>query len=390
MDSPVHGFAAPGFEPVRAAFVANFERPEDYREVGAALAVFRRGDCVVDLWGGHADRALTRPWRRDSLVNLWSTTKGVAALCLARLVDRGALAYDQRVAGFWPEFAAAGKDRITVAQILSHQAGLPGFAEPTSLDELYDQPLCAARLAAQAPLWAPGSANGYHAATWGVLVAEIVRRVDGRSIARFLADEVAGPVGADVHIGLPRPLEDRLAETIPPANPVDVGAMELTPAMALALASPAMDPAAPNSRAWRSAELPAMNGHGSAQGLARLYAAALSPDFLSAATLEAMTVVAADRPDLVIGFNPQWGMGMTRNGSGLFGPLPDVFGHGGWGGSVGCAHRGTGIAMGYVLNHMGPDLVGDPRATALCTAVFECAVELESAAYRSDGACSTS
>ena len=181
MTAAVHGFAAPGFEPVREAFAANFERPADYREVGAALAVFRRGERVVDLWGGHADPARTRPWRRDTLVNLWSTTKGVAALCVARLVDRGALAYGQRVADFWPQFAAAGKGQITVAQILSHQAGLPGFAEPTSLDELYDQELCAARLAAQAPLWEPGTANGYHAATWGVHVAEIVPPAEGRA-----------------------------------------------------------------------------------------------------------------------------------------------------------------------------------------------------------------
>lgn len=369
----IGGFVVPGFEPVRGAFAANFERPHASRELGAALAVYRRGECVVDLWGGYCDKSRTRPWTRDTLVNLWSTTKGIAALCVARLVDRGALDYADRVADHWPDFAAAGKAEVTVAQLLSHQAGLPGFAKPIVADDLFDQPACAARLAAQAPLWQPGTANGYHAATWGVLVAELVRRVDGRTIGRMLAEELAGPAGADFHIGLPATREDWVAALVPPEQPVDLGALELNPAMVMALASPQLDPARANEPGWRAAELPALNGHGSAQGIARLYAGALSGELFSAETLAAMTHVAADRTDLVLGFNPQWGMGVARNASGMFGPLPDVFGHSGWGGSFGCAHRGTGIAIGYALNHMGPELVGDPRATALCEAVFGCA-----------------
>jgi len=306
------------------------------------------------------------------LVNLWSTTKGIAALCVARLVDRGSLSYADRVADHWPEFAAAGKRDVTVAQMLSHQAGLPGFAEAVTLDDLFDQEGCAARLAAQAPLWEPGTANGYHAATWGVLAAELVRRVDGRTIGRFLAEELAGPAGADFHIGLPPALDSRVADLVPPDRPVDLAALEMNPAMMMALASPALDPARANGRDWRAAELPAMNGHGSAQGIAKLYAGAISGEMLSPDALAAMTRIAADRIDLVIGFNPQWGMGVATNGSGMFGPLPDVFGHSGWGGSFGCAHRPSGLAIGYALNHMGPELVGDPRATALCAAVFAC------------------
>ena len=371
----IRGDAAPGFEAVREVFAANFARPEAYREIGAALAVYRHGDCVVDLWGGHADRARTRPWERGTLVNLWSTTKGIAALCVAQLVDRGLLGYADRVADHWPDFAAAGKQDVTVAQMLSHQAGLPGFADAVTLDDLFDQAGCAARLAAQAPLWEPGTANGYHAATWGVLVAELVRRVDGRTIGRFLAEELAGPAGAHFHIGLPAALDDRVAELVPPDRPVDLAALDMNPAMAMALASPALDPARANGRDWRAAELPAMNGHGSALGIARLYAAALAGDLLSADTLAAMTRIAADRTDLVIGFNPQWAMGVATNGSGMFGPLQDVFGHSGWGGSFGCAHRPSGIAIGYAPNHMGPELVGDPRATALCEAVFACAAQ---------------
>jgi CubicO group peptidase (beta-lactamase class C family) len=368
----IEGKVSPGFEAVSDAFAANFERPEAYRELGASLAIYRHGECVVDLWGGYADRAKARPWTRDMLVNLWSTTKGIAALCVARLVDRGALAYADRVAEHWPEFAAAGKQDVTVAQMLSHQAGLPGFADAILLEDLFDQESCAARLAAQAPLWEPGTANGYHAATWGVLVAELVRRVDGRTIGRFLAEELAGPAGADFHIGLPEALDDRVAELVPPDRPVDLAALDMNPAMMMALASPALDPARANGRDWRAAELPAMNGHGSAQGIARLYAGALSGTLVSPGTLAAMAAIAADRTDLVIGFNPQWGMGVASNVSAMFGPLPDVFGHGGWGGSFGCAHAPTDIAIGYALNHMGPELVGDPRATALCEAVFRC------------------
>jgi CubicO group peptidase (beta-lactamase class C family) len=371
--APVQGEVAAGFEPVRERFAAHFDLPEDYREVGAALAVFRHGECVVDLWGGHVDRARRHLWGRDTLVNLWSTTKGVTAMAIARLVDHGKLRYEDRIAGFWPEFAAAGKERVTVAQLLSHQAGLPGFAKPTSLDDLYDQELCAARLAAQAPLWEPGEANGYHAITFGVLAAEIVRRIDGRSIGRFVAEELARPAGADFFIGLPAALVDRRAETIPPEHPADLSGVEMSPAMVLGLGSPAMDPNRPNEEAWLGAELPALNGHGSASGLARLYAALIGGALVGEATLDAMTRIAADRDDLVIGLNPQWAMGVATNGSGMFGPEPETFGHGGWGGSVGCAHRRSGLAIGYVLNHMGPELVGDPRATGLCRAIFECA-----------------
>lgn len=372
----IAGIVAPGFEPVRDAFAANFERPAASCELGAALAVYRHGACVVDLWGGHADRARTRPWTRETLVNLWSTTKGIASLCVARLVDRGALAYADRVAEHWPDFAVAGKAEITVGQLLSHQAGLPGFADPVSVEDLFDQPASAARLAAQAPLWPPGTANGYHAVTWGVLVAELVRRVDGRTIGRLLAEDLAGPAGADFQIGLAPAFTDRVAELVPPDLPVDLAALELNPAMVMALASPQLEPARANDADWRAAELPALNGHGSAQGVARLYAAALSGALVSPETLAAMTQIAADRDDLVIGFNPQWGMGVANNASGMFGPLPDVFGHSGWGGSFGCAHRESGIAIGYALNHMGPELVGDPRATGLCTAVFGCVGDL--------------
>lgn len=371
MPPAIHGHVAPGFERIADAFAANFARTGACAEIGASLAVYRHGECVVDLWGGHADRAATRPWQRDTLVNLWSTTKAIAALCIALLVARGRLDYDDPVATHWPAFAAAGKAEVTVAQLLSHQAGLPGFAEPTSIDDLFDHELCAARLAAQAPLWPPGTANGYHAATFGFLASELVRRTDGRPLGRFLADELAGPLGADFYIGLDPGFEDRVAELVPPEQPADLSGVEMNAAMILALGSPAMDPHRANTRAWRAADLPALNGHGSAQGIAKLYAAMLDPAGpCPPATIGRMTAVVADRDDLVLGFNPGWSMGVAHNASGMFGPHPATFGHSGWGGSFGCGDVATGIAIGYACNHMGPDLVGDPRAAALCAAVF--------------------
>jgi CubicO group peptidase (beta-lactamase class C family) len=183
----IEGYVAPGLEPVRDAFAGNFARTGDYQEIGASLCVYRKGERILDLWGGHADKARTRAWSADTLVNVWSTTKLAAAVCVALLVDRGLIAYGQPVAEVWPAFAQAGKGEITIAQVMSHQAGLPGFAEPTTLDDLYDWDLVCDRLAAQAPVFAPGSANSYHAATYGFLAGEIVRRAGGKTLGVLFA-----------------------------------------------------------------------------------------------------------------------------------------------------------------------------------------------------------
>jgi len=372
----VHGSVAPGLEAVRDAFAANFRRTGDYAEVGAALCVYRRGEKIVDLWGGHADAARTRPWTADTLVNVWSTTKATAAVAVARLVDRGAIAYDQPVAEVWPEFAAAGKGAITIAEVMSHQAGLPGFVEPTTLDDFYDWDRVCARLAAQTPVFAPGTLNSYHAATYGFLAGEIVRRVSGVSLGTLLREEVTGPLGADVHIGLPAAEDGRVAELLPPENPAVVPLDQLPLPVRLGLSNPEQDPARVNTRAWRAAELPALNGHASARGVARFCAALAEGGtldgvrVLSPGALAQMTAIVADRDDLLLGFNPQWGMGVAHNLIGVYGPNPRTFGHSGWGGSFGCADPDARVAIGYVMNHMGPELVGDPRGKSLADAVF--------------------
>ncbi|WP_372784748.1 serine hydrolase domain-containing protein [Phenylobacterium sp.] len=376
MDIVIEGFAAPGLESVRETFAANFARKGDYQELGAAFCVYRDGEPIVDLWGGFADAARTRPWSADTLVNVWSTTKLAAAVAVARLVDRGLIAYDQPVADVWPEFAAAGKAGVTIAEAMSHQAGLPGFTEPTTLDDLYDWDLICDRLAAQAPVFPPGTASSYHAVTYGFLAGEIVRRASGQSLGALFRDEIAGPLGADFHISLPAWQEPRVAELLGPKSPVDTSAMDLPAPARMALGNPEQDPVRPNDRRWRAAELPALNGQASARGVARL-AAALARGgeldgarILSEATVAAMSAIVADRPDLMLGFNPQWGMGVAHNLIGVFGTNPRTIGHSGWGGSFGCADPDGRIAIGYVLNQMGSELVGDPRGKGLADAVY--------------------
>jgi len=376
VDIVIKGFVAPGLEAVRETFAANFAREGDYQEVGAAIRVYRDGRPIVDLWGGFADRAGTKPWTADTLVNVWSTTKLAAAMAVAWCVDRGLVGYDQPVADLWPEFAQAGKAGVTVAQVMSHQAGLPGFAAPTAIDDFYDAELICARLAAQAPVFPPGSANSYHAVTYGFLTGEIVRRTSGRTLGELFRDEIAGPLGADFHIGLPASQEPRVAELLPPRRPVDASTLDLPVPARMALSNPEQDPTRPNQRRWRAAELPALNGQASARGVARLAAVLAGGGaldgvrILSEGAVQAMSAVVADRPDLMLGFNPQWGMGVAHNLIGVFGTNPATIGHSGWGGSFGSADPDGRIAIGYVLNQMGSELVGDPRGKGLADAVY--------------------
>lgn len=377
----IFGTVAPGFEAAREAFAENFAREGDYQEVGASFAAFHRGQCVVDLWGGHADRARTRVWTRDTLGNVWSTTKGITATAVAILVDRGALRYEDKVASLWPEFAQNGKGGVTVAQILSHQAGLPGFVEPTTVEDQCDWQGCCAKLARQAPVWEPGTATSYHAMTFGWLAGEIVRRAAKTSIGRFIRDGIAKPLDADLFVGLPESADARAADMIGPKRIVDISALPLPDAARMALVNPQQDPEAPNTRAWRAAEIPAANGQASAAGLARLYAALANGGTLDGVKLLSREAVArmtapatsGGRQDMFLGFADFWGMGMALNTPGIYGPNPRAFGHSGWGGSFGCADPDAGVAIGYVCNQMGPELVGDPRTAGLCKAVLDSA-----------------
>jgi CubicO group peptidase (beta-lactamase class C family) len=388
----IHGTVAPGYERVRDAFAANFA---ERGETGASVAVVAGGQPVVHLWGGWADRARTQAWQRDTLTNVWSTTKAMTALCALVLIDRGELDPDAPVARYWPEFAAAGKADIPVRWVLSHRAGLAALSQPVTQDDLLDWAKMTSLLAAQAPLWPPGTVSGYHAVTFGYLVGEVVRRVTGQSLGRFFAAEVAGPLGADFHIGLAEADLARCAQLHnlpapapgePPGRAARLGAADLSgyPALAAALGQPATRFRG-NDRGWRMAEIPAANGHGTALALATILGAAVDgalgrlgsgrPDaphpLISAGTLVAARTGQGRCTDLVLGIPMDWGLGFALSGpEGHFGPNPAAFGHDGAGGSAVCADPEAGFAFSYVMNGMAWSLVDDQRKMTLLDAVY--------------------
>ncbi|QNP68774.1 beta-lactamase family protein [Streptomyces roseirectus] len=372
-----HGHCEERFAGVRAAFEENFR---ERGELGAAVAVFVDGRPVADLWGGWADAARTRAWERDTVVNVWSTTKGVTALCAHLLADRGLLDLDTEVARYWPEFAANGKGGILVRHLLSHRSGLAGLREPLSTGELYDWEVTVSRLAAAGPLWEPGSASGYHALLFGHLVGEVVRRVTGLLPSAFLEQEVTGPLGIDFTIGLPEKDAGRAAEMVsPPAlTSTQQAALlaSLTPVALAALANPPVGAPAANSAAWRAAEIPGAGGHGTARAVAELYGLlAGRGGLLSAGAVERVRAGQGASRDLVLGAqlgrDTEMGLGVLLSGAhGSYGPNPRAFGHDGFGGSCGLADPEAGVSLGYVMNRMGPHIVDDPRKLALVEAVY--------------------
>ncbi|MGW2551720.1 serine hydrolase domain-containing protein [Streptomyces sp. NPDC001635] len=378
----IDGRCDPRFAAVREAFEENFRGRQ---ELGAAVAVTLNGETVVDLWGGWADASRTRPWERDTVVDVWSTTKGPAALCLHILADRGLLDLDAPVAEYWPEFAAAGKESVLVRHLLSHRAGLAGLREPHSADELYDWELTVARLAATEPWWEPGTRSGYHALTYGFLVGEVVRRVSGLLPGAFLEREVTGPLGIDFTIGLREKESGRAAELVQPpvADSSEQAAAfsQLTPVAVAALANPLVGAAEANSAGWRAAELPALNGHGTARAVAALYgifAGRGSWDgrqVLSPAAAERVREGQGSCRDLVLGAglgrDTEIALGVWLSGrEGSYGPNPRAFGHDGFGGSCGLADPEAGVSLGYVMNRMGPHIADDPRKMALLDALY--------------------
>ncbi|MFG2861713.1 serine hydrolase domain-containing protein [Streptomyces sioyaensis] len=382
----INGEVAARFEPVREAFAANFDRHGD---IGAAVCVYHHGQPVVDLWGGIADPDTGRPWQRDTLQLVYSATKGATATAAHLLAQRGVLELDAPVAKYWPEFAANGKAEIPVRWLLSHQAGLVALDQPVPLAEaLAWQPMADA-LAAQRPLWTPGTAHGYHGRTWGWLVGEVIRRVSGHTPGRFFADEIATPLGLDFFIGLPASERDRVSQMVHQQPEVDLTAMptESIPEELREQVAAWRDPNSFSNRAYQvtepaaidfnspevqAAELPASNGISTARSLTRMYAAVigevdgvrlLTPETLASATREQ-----ASGTDEVL-------VAPSRFSSGYMLPTetnpmigPNSFGHTGRGGSLGFADPEHGIAFGYAMNHIigGSD---DTRASSLVDAV---------------------
>ena len=380
---PIEGSCDARFARVRDAFAGNFAL---HGEVGAAVAITLDGRTVVDLWAGHADAARRTPWRRDTLVNVFSVSKALTTICALRLVERGRLDLDAPVARLWPEFAAAGKDAITPRQILSHRAGLPAIRATLPEGAMLDWTRMTGALAAQEPWWAPGASHGYHVNTFGFLAGELVRLASGRTVGTLLRDDVARPLDADVHIGLERAQHDRVAEFVwtaeVPPTPPDPAA--LPDDLALQWCTYFNPPGVSGSGGWvnradwRTGEVPSTNGHANARGIARVFAAlaadgsidgvrVLAPDTIAAATIEHSC-----GDDLILKRPSRFGIGFQlTQAERPLGPNPRTFGHFGSGGALGFADPDARLSFGYVMNHMGPRWQ-NPRNAALIDAVYAC------------------
>ena len=382
----IGGWCDPRFTAVRDAFAANFT---DRGETGAAACLVVHGTVVADLWGGWADQEQARPWQRDTLVNVFSVGKGLIAACAARLIGGRRLDPDAPVARYWPEFGAAGKAAITLRQLLSHQAGLPALRDLLPDGSMLDWPLMTGALAAEPPWWPPGSGHGYHVNTFGFLAGEVIRRVTGTTVGAMLRGQIAGPLGADVHIGLPAAQHGRVAEFAWPAAQTPAAASwnpgpRATAAQQRMIASAYVNPAdlsglgVVNTAAWRSAEVPSANAHATAAGVARVYAALAgggAVDGVRVVDSGALNDAVAEQvygDDLVLQRPSRFGLGfqLTQPERPL-GPGPGAFGHFGAGGSVGLCDPDAGVAFGYVTSQMGPRW-RNPRNRALLDAVFAC------------------
>jgi CubicO group peptidase (beta-lactamase class C family) len=385
----VQGHCEAQFGRVEDALASNFSRDG---ELGAAVAVYLDGASVVDLWTGYMNAARTRPWEKETLVLVFSVTKGLVALCAHMLVDRGLIDLGAPVAQHWPEFKQSGKGKILVRELLSHQAGLAAISKPLPPGSEYQWEAMTAALAEQEPLWESGTQFGYHLLTYGWLVGEVIRRVSGKSLGTFLRDEVARPLGVDFFLGLPATEEARTAETVPgPQTFAGEGSLvrqvQECPESLLVRMFQNPPPSAENpsvtwnSREFRAAELPSSNGHGTARAVARVYAALAvggaldGVRLLSRTALEQATAEAARGTDVVTGTQGRVALGflLPHPESWPFSPSPRAFGHPGFGGSIGFADPEARLSFAYTLNQLGPGALRlDPRAKRLIDAVYAC------------------
>lgn len=366
-----------GFEGVKDAFASNFEHHGD---VGASCAVALHGELVVDLWGGTLDVDGTTPWVEDTIINVYSTTKTMTCLSLLMLVSRGLVDVDAPVCRYWPEFEQAGKADVLVRHLLSHTAGLPAWDERIETADLYDWDKVTGLLAEQAPWWEPGTASGYHAISQGNLVGEVVRRVDGRSVGTFFREEIAGPLGADFHIGTGPEHDDRVAPIIP-VPPIEFGTGDGgTPdkdSIPYRAGNPRLVAEDSWTIPWRRAEIPAAGGHGNARSVAIAQSAvsaggsAQGVEILSTETIDRIFDVQAAGRDLVLGIGVTFGVGYGLNSPRApISPNERVCYWGGWGGSLVVNDVDAGFTMAYVMNQMGEGTVGDDRAHNILRACY--------------------
>jgi CubicO group peptidase (beta-lactamase class C family) len=365
----IQGSWEPRFEPVVSTLAASFDAGTD---VGACVTVLVDGEPVVDVWGGFADEARTRPWERDTITNVWSTTKTMTFLCALMLADRGELDFHAPVSRYWPEFAQAGKERVEVRHLMSHTAGLPGWTEPMVPEDLADWERCTSRLAAQEPWWEPGTSSGYHAVTQGYLVGEVVRRITGTSIGTWFAKEVAAPLGADFFIGLPESEDDRVSLVIPPPA-FDLAALQPPEMVLRVFANPPLDATYPRHAWWRRAEIPAANGHGNARSVAAVQSivagrgATRGVRLLSEAGCDPIFEEQANGTDRILSWPLRFGMGYGLQSEMMpIGPRACYWG--GYGGSLVVMDQDLRLTVCYVMNRMEGGLTGDLRGANLMLA----------------------
>ncbi len=367
------GFIQDKYAAAKSAFEANFASGVD---LGASFCATLEGETVVDLWGGWADEAKTRPWDKDTIVNVYSTTKTMTALSALIVADRGGLDFDAPVANYWPEFAANGKADIKVSHLMSHSAGLSGWKEKISTHDLYDWEKVTALLAAQAPLWPAGTQSGYHAITQGYLVGEVIRRITGKSLGTFFREEIAEPLKADFWIGLPASEDHRVADLIPPPPGGAIGDMELDEIGAITFNNPGVDVSETRTRAWRGAEIPAAGGTGNARSIAEIHTilanggVAKGKRFMSEAGCRKALEVQIEGPDLIFKAPAKFGMGFGLPGPMVPLPHPNSLFWGGYGGSVIIIDMDAHTTFAYAMNKMGSGTVGDARAFGMIGAMW--------------------
>jgi CubicO group peptidase (beta-lactamase class C family) len=381
----IHGSCVDGFDKVRAAFASNFAERDD---IGAAVAVWVEGDLVVNLWGGCADAAGRRPWRADTLASIFSGTKGLTATCVHLLADRGELDLDAPVAKYWPEFAQAGKEDITIAMVLAHRSGVIGPRTRLHWAESTDWDSVCSHIAAAEPWWEPGTAQGYHMVTFGFILGEVVRRVTGRTLGQYLRTEIAEPLGIDVHIGLPRREHHRCADMInkphirdvlsdggAPGNPTSLAEHPMA-GLSVAMGFVPDDELGSNELdVWRESEFPSTNAHVTALGMATFYNALAQEKLLSREHMELVRVSQGGfDTDVVLGprvADHGWGLGFMLNQRRVAGPNAKAFGHGGSGGSFAFVDLEHRIGYAYVMNHFDATKCNaDPRSVVLSDEVY--------------------
>lgn len=376
MTVPIQGYCDPRFEPVKKAFENNFLKHND---IGASVAITLQGEFVVDLWGGHLDADRTQLWQEDTLVNVWSSTKTMAAMSLLLLADRGEVDLHAKAAKYWPEFAQNGKKDIEVRYFLSHTSGLSGMDEPVVGDALYDWEWMTSALARQEPWWEPGTQSGYHALTQGHLIGEIVRRVTGQSIGSFFRQEIAEVVGSDFHIGVGEELDARISNLIPAPPTASAPSDSIA---GRTFANPPVDATLPQRRGWRAAEIPAANGQGNARSIVKAQTAmanggvAFGKTLMSEAGTKRIFEQQSKGRDLVLGVPIVFGMGYGLNNDKVpISPNKNTCYWGGWGGSSVLVDQDAGLCFSYVMNRMESGLLGDPRGAGLISAMYNSQAE---------------